>query len=283
MTATRLLSPAALVLLATSLTSADEKLTLPQSHPPQPAVAAYESDGILKLRMLVAGEPPGKRSSPAEKPSQRLREETYRLEPEEIRFYDHTGKELDAKAVRAQLSKETLVLYYFGHKPDPLHFRTIKEGLLLVVYVPVKVTKPEPRRPVPGLAELLKKQGYVAVPLVQVADRLGVPVKAKGKEILLGLDTGASHVSFDKARVSGPDFEWDNANTCPIDKLEVAGIQVGPLRAHFFDMTQTNAWMEAAGERLIDGLLGAEVLRPLSAVIDHSGATLYLKKPEPKK
>src|SRR5712691_9388075 len=48
----------------------------------------------------------------------------------------------------------------------------------------------------------------------------------------------------------------------------------GPLRAHMHDTTQTNAWMEAAGQRLVDGLLGAEILRPLSAVIDHAGATL---------
>src|SRR2546423_1050415 len=240
MSAFRSAAAAALVLLAVASATAEEKLTLPQSPPPQPAIAVYQGDGTLKLRMLVAGESPGSRSG--ERPAGRMREETYRLETEEVRAYDHDGKEVDAKALAARLTKETLVLYYYGHKPDPVHFRTMREGLLLVVYVPA-AAKPEPPRKVPGLAEFLTKQGYVAVPLVQVADRLGVAVKVKGKELLLGLDTGASSLAFDRARVSGEGLKWDADNTSPVDKLEVAGIEVGPLRAHVFDMTQTNAWL----------------------------------------
>ncbi len=285
MKSTHFFAAAALVALAAVPSAGDDKLTLPSSPPPAAAIARLDSDGQMTLRMRVG--PERKSGKDPDDKARASREETYRLEPNEYKVYDHTGKEVDAKAQAKLLAKETLTLYSYSRRPDQAYFSMLREGVLVIAYFPQKPTwAAGPVRPVPGLGAFLEKQGYIAVQLVRSGDRLGVRVKVKGEELLLGLDTGASFVHFDKERVGRLALKWDSDNTCALAGLEIGGIEVGTLRAHVHDMSETNVHFEAAGEPPIDGLLGAQVLMPLSAVIDHAGATLYLKKPEkpePKK
>lgn len=269
---------------------ADENLQLPKSLPPLPVAANMTKDGKLVLRMQVQGRASStakSRNNANEKSSGQAsawHEETYALDVREVKVYDVAGKEVDAKTLPMLLVKETLGLYSYAVKVDPLHLRTMKQDTLIFVYLPSASKKLiEPAKPVPGLADFLKKQGYVAIPLVQLWDRLGIRVKVKGKELMLGVDTGASNVCFDQNRVKHLGLPWNSSGYCQIDELEVGGIKFGPLQVKTFDMTESNEFFQAADLPLADGLLGADILRPLSAVIDEAGYMLYLRKTETKK
>ena len=48
-------------------------------------------------------------------------------------------------------------------------------------------------------------------------------------------------------------------------------------------MTGTNRVARAWSVAPVDCLLGADIFRQYAAVLDHAGAVLYLRKPEPKK
>ncbi len=290
-----LLVTTALLLVQGGQARAEEKLSLPKSSTPTPVVASMDKDGRVVLRMQV----PEYRSNSAIKVDPGAndaggayemvwREQTYRLDIKEVKVYDTAGKEIDAKAVRHLLSKETLALYTYGEKVDSLHLRTVKDGTLIFVYLPPKLGKPpeaDGNAPVPGLAEFLKKQGYVAVPLERlgIERRLGVRVRVRGKELLLVVDTGAANTHLDRYRVRHLDLQSDDDGVFDLDGLEIGGLKSARLMVYPIDMTDSNRAERALNSPLLDGLLGADVLQPLGAVMDYAGAVLYLRKQESKK
>jgi hypothetical protein len=138
--------------------------------------------------------------------------------------------------------------------------------------------------PVPGLADLLNKQGYVAVPLERLEPGyVGVRVQVAGKELFLVVDTGAPNSTLDRYRVRHLDLKWDDYAQCDLDGIDIGGVKTGPLKVDAHDMTDMNRALRAFDYPRFDGLLGADALRPLSAAIGHGGAVLYLRKQESKK
>jgi hypothetical protein len=290
-----LLVIAALMLAQGGKARAEEKLSLPKSSTPTPVVASMDKDGRVVLRMQV----PEYRANSAIKVDPGAsdtpgvyemvwREQTYRLDVKEVKVYDTAGKEIDAKALPRLLSKETLAVYSYDPKLDPLHLRTIKDGTLIFVYLPPKPGKaPEAdgNAPVPGLADFLKKQGYVAVPLERlgIESRFGVRVRVRGKELLLVVDTGAANSHFDRFRVRHLDLKSDDDGVFDLDGMEIGGLKSGRLMVYPIDMTDSNKAERILNCPLLDGLLGADVLQPLAAVMEYGGAVLYLRKQESKK
>ena len=298
----------ALLLWPGILVRAQERLQLAQSRPPIPAVASVDADGRVILRMQVevfAAKPtkgaPGSENPPVFEPS--WTEHSLVLKEKDIvKVQNTSGKAIAFKDLRAHLPKETAALYTWSDKVDPLHLRIIKEGTLIFYLAapsaptgPTVGTSAVPRlvsippgpapaaTPVTGLETFLKKQGYRAVPLERSSGLLTVRVEIRGKKVLLCLDTGAAYTCLDRYRLRDLSLEWNDDVWCLLDDLEVGGFRTGKFTVAAYDMTAVNQGIRMQNGPSLDGLLGADVLRPLSAVIDHAGATLYLRKPEPTK
>jgi hypothetical protein len=277
---------------------AEEKIPLPVSAPPMQVLASIDGSGRLVLRMNLPEYRPRVQTVTEDGKERRVtsydiahREQTYHVDPKEVRVYDAWGKDIDVKALPGLLKRETLALYCYGEKLDPLSLRLVKDGTLIFLYTPKGPAAPGPDKDtgqpadtrVPGLADFLKKQGYVAVPLQRSDDRLRVRVTVRGKELSLALDTGAGHTYFDRYRVRHLGLEWNDDDCCELEGLEIGGLKSGPLRIDTFDLTGDNRVLRMMNQPQIDGLLGADVLRPFGAVIDHAGAVLYLHPQDSRK
>jgi hypothetical protein len=274
----------------------EEKLLLPKSHPPMPAIASLDKKGKVVLRMQVGQYVPKKTGDGRSRGKDQFtyemiwHEQTYRLSTKEVRIHDSSGKEIDVRTLPTLLKEETPALYCYGDKLDPLHLRTVRAGTLIFVYQdPERTSANEVGKPSApsanapgGLEDFLKKQNYVAVPLRRLeTGHLVVPVQVAGKKLLLGLDTGAHHTALDRFRVRHLDLDWDDDFQCELEDMEIAGIKTGPFWVEAHDLTDANRSLKYYNDPAMDGLLGADVLRPLSAVIDHAGAIVYLRKSEP--
>ena len=278
---------------------AEEKVPLPASQTPTQVIASMDDSGRLVLRHNAFAYEPEQVTTKVEGKEVKVtsyklivREHIQRLDPREVRAYDAHGKEVDAKDLPTLLKRETLALYVSGDKLDPLHLRLIKEGTLIFVGPPPKVGPPPPVdpprpalvRPVPGLAYLLKKQGYVSIPTERLeTGYLAVRVRVEGKELLLLLNTGAPNTHLDRYRVRHLGLEWDEDEWCGLRGLEIGDVKVGPLKVFAArDMSDVNRALKAAGDPPVDGLLGMDILRQYAAVVDEPGAALYLRKRDPK-
>ena len=273
----------------TAAVRADGKASLPNSHPPCPVIARIDKEGQFVLRLNSCSYQPKQTEADGKVPRETVyepvwQERTLRLAPGEVRVYDASGKGIGSERLPVLLKKETTGLYFYGREIDPLHLRAIKDGTLLFLHVPQPVALgPGPveaaNAPVPGLADFLKKQEYVAVPLERVSDYLVVRVRAKGKDLRLVVDTGAPNSALDRHRVRNLGLEWDETGPwCDLDGIEIGAFKTAPSKVWSHDMTEINRALCAYNSSPIDGVLGAEILKPLSAVIDHGGAVLYLRK-----
>jgi hypothetical protein len=212
------------------------------------------------------------------------REETYHLEEAQVRVCDTNGKEVDWKTLKTLLKKETPGLYSYYEKIDPLHLRNIKEGTLIFMFRLPEEPQHAPKPAFAGLPELLRKHGYLAVPLERSGSgHLVVRVQINGKMVLLAVDTGANESCLDRWRVRHLGLKWEDDVECVLKAMEIGKLKTGEVRVVAHDMTEANETNKAYNYPLLDGLLGADVLQKFSAVIDHGGAALYLRKREEKK
>jgi len=154
-------------------------------------------------------------------------------------------------------------------------------------------TKKQARRPkaTHGPRVNLRTQNYRAIPLNR--DELGqfiVEVKLDGQEVLLMVDTGASHTILDKSSalklgltMEGPyqtspvggrpvkDF-----SKCFIHEFVVQGFSYGSHDICIMDLSAQQQSLQPYEGRKVAGLLGADFLNRRNAIIDYRKATLYL-------
>jgi gag-polyprotein putative aspartyl protease len=285
------------VILSLPSVWADEDLSLPATAAPALMKVSFAKDGLLRLRTM---QPAWKKfTSPAGQDyyaPDGAREQVNDLKEKDIaKIYDNSGKPVAFKELPALLQKEQLAFYHYGEKIEPAHLRLLKEGTLIfclvaplppVVYqqAPVKTTEKQKQAPVDGLGELLKKQGYLAFPLTRLAiEQLALQVEIKGKKVSLLVDTGATLTSLDHFRLRQLPLEWNDEAQSVLDDIKIGALNTGQITVGAFDMTNCNRYNKANNDPMMDGLLGADVMRIFSAVIDHPGAILYLRKPAPKK
>jgi predicted aspartyl protease len=142
------------------------------------------------------------------------------------------------------------------------------------------------------LASLLKKRGYVEVPLtLNKTGMLDVKVEVDGVPMLLILDTGANNLNLDKASatraklaVKGTEEKTSAlGGTVPADVTKISRLSVGEIRgaaeSYVVDFSPTNAWRKERGDPPCDGVLGGGYLKHYSAVIDCARPKLYLLDP----
>jgi Aspartyl protease len=142
------------------------------------------------------------------------------------------------------------------------------------------------------LGRALRDLGYASVPIDRT--RPGYSVVAgvvRGQEVRLILDTGAPVTCLDRRRTEALNLDWAEepvpgqargSNWDPYTSAEVASLAIGEARAegvrvYGFHASAFNHGLEAIGVRSVDGLLGADVLDAVGAVIDLPGGQLHVR------
>jgi hypothetical protein len=151
----------------------------------------------------------------------------------------------------------------------------------------------ENSRPADNLDQIMKERGYATIPLERTgAGYVVVVVSIAEKKIRLILDTGACGTCLDLERTKGLNLEWDQlpgseafkgfpewkmSKKCKIEIMDLNGFKAHGVEANVYNVASVNRALEAFNDRSVDGVLGEDVLRDYSAVIDVRGLRLYLK------
>jgi predicted aspartyl protease len=172
--------------------------------------------------------------------------------------------------------------------------------LVLLVLCANTVAEPttlltERNAPAKALAEWLKKQGYVPVPMtINKAGWLDVKVEVEGLPMLLMLDTGANNMnlhrpSAQRAKLPITEVEGKTAalgGTLATGQTKIAKLSVGaltsPAESYVVDLSAVNIMRTGFGLPPCDGILGGSFLVYWSAILDYPHAKLYLLHPERK-
>jgi hypothetical protein len=130
----------------------------------------------------------------------------------------------------------------------------------------------------------LESRGYVCIPLTRLkSEHLVLSVKCGTESLILLLDTGAPFTQFDPERVRRlridwlPDREEFGQFYFYAEKLAIGKTETGRLLIGNYNVSFLNVHNARYGDAPIDGLLGADILRAHSAIIDHAGARLFLR------
>lgn len=139
---------------------------------------------------------------------------------------------------------------------------------------------------------LLKERGYVAVPLKLLnTGHLCLNVQIEGRKVFVAVDTGAPFTHLDSERVKHLQLKWQpyvkegdgkapktQANSwCEVRHFEIGGFDLGPIILWGNDLSDINSGIILYRVPQIDGLLGADVLSDLKAIIDYSTRNLYIR------
>ncbi|HEV3005361.1 MAG TPA: retropepsin-like aspartic protease [Pirellulales bacterium] len=147
-------------------------------------------------------------------------------------------------------------------------------------------------------ARLLKDAGYIELPLTLRANGLpDVTAELNGERVVFLLDTGAQLTNLDQSladRLRLPQRDTPGQfnllldgselplKTASVKQLAIGGISA-PVEAVLLPMTKLNEWRQGEGYPPWAGLLGAEVLQRLGAVIDFEASKLFLLDPQRKR
>jgi predicted aspartyl protease len=150
--------------------------------------------------------------------------------------------------------------------------------------------------PAPGAtaerARVLRNAGYVELPLTLRANGLpDVTANLNGEPALFLVDTGAQLTSLDQTLadrlklpqqdIPGQTMGLLDGTQVPlrfasVERLDVGSISIAQRKATLMPMAKLNEWRREKGYPPWAGLLGAEVLQELGAVIDFDASKLFL-------
>jgi predicted aspartyl protease len=143
-----------------------------------------------------------------------------------------------------------------------------------------------------NLPDYLKSLGYIEVPLTLTrVNHIVVHAKANGEDVLLIVDTGASRTCFAEScaeRLGLTSGRVENIAvsfavpkktkaSSKLESLDIGSLHLTDFETWLVDFSYINMLVEMKGEEFCDGVLGADILRRTSAVIDYKGRKLYLK------
>ena len=143
-----------------------------------------------------------------------------------------------------------------------------------------------------NLASVLKRNGYVEIPLSRVANsEFEFTARVNGADFPMLLDTGAAVTLLDRthARAAGLRLQRTDevvrgaAGTsrglmvAEVESFRAGGFSTGPLQIAVTDLAPLNAQFAAAGRPPLGGYLGSDFLRAKNAVIDCANLRLYLR------
>jgi hypothetical protein len=138
----------------------------------------------------------------------------------------------------------------------------------------------------------LKESGYSAIPLEPSRAGYVIVTASVGKtKLRLLCDTGAPASSLDETRNKDLKIEWkksefempggfrgqDLAKWCKIEVLEMNSFQAHGIRLYTYGNADINKSLEWYKEPPINGVLGADVLKEYSGIVDFRAMRLYLR------
>jgi hypothetical protein len=145
------------------------------------------------------------------------------------------------------------------------------------------------------LEKFLIDQGYTHIPMEKsVVGHFEIKAIIANQKVLLLLDTGASRtvlhggtadligLSSKKESNCGGGLATTKAavSSCVLDKLILGTIEFKLFKIHVMDFSHPISGIKARGGNRIDGVIGADILGPKSAIIDYENEKLYLKNVE---
>lgn len=144
-----------------------------------------------------------------------------------------------------------------------------------------------------SLKKYLKKKGFVSIKLSRTqTDHFEVKANLNGVSGSFILDTGASNtcVGLDKAekfglvseasdiKAAGAGSSEMEARISPENLFRLGRWKKKKLPVVLLDLSHVNFALTSRESEAIDGIIGADVLRKGSAVIDYKKKMLFLKK-----
>jgi hypothetical protein len=145
----------------------------------------------------------------------------------------------------------------------------------------------------PSLKKYLKHKGFISIKLSRTqTDHFEVKATLNGVRGSFILDTGASNtcVGLDKAErfglISEPsDIKAAGAGSSEMEarissenSFELGRWKKKKLPVVLLDLSHVNFALTSRESEAVDGIIGADVLRKASAVIDYKKKMLFLKK-----
>ena len=144
-----------------------------------------------------------------------------------------------------------------------------------------------------SLKKLLKKKGYVKIPLVLTeTNHFEISAKINGNLGRFILDTGASNtcvgidkIEFFKLISEESEIKAAGAGATEMETLISAKnkIEIGQWKKKkhkivLFDLVHVNQALTNHNALPVDGIIGADLLKKGKAIIDYDKKSLYLKK-----
>ena len=142
-----------------------------------------------------------------------------------------------------------------------------------------------------NLPGYLKSLGYIAVPFTYTrVNHIVVHARINGEDVVLIVDTGASRTCIaescaDRLGLRSGRVEKAVSLALPkktkalskLESLEIGSLHLTNLETWLVDFSYINMIVQMKGEEFCDGVLGSDILKRTSAVIDYRGSKLYLK------
>ncbi|MEM9648814.1 MAG: retropepsin-like aspartic protease [Bacteroidota bacterium] len=144
-----------------------------------------------------------------------------------------------------------------------------------------------------SLKKFLKSKSYVCIPLVLTeTNHFEITAKINGVSGRFILDTGASNtcVGMDKieffqmvsevsdVKAAGAGATEMETLISSKNKIEIGGWSKKKHKIVLFDLVHVNQALTSHNSLPVDGIIGADILKKGTAVIDYDKKNLYLKK-----
>jgi clan AA aspartic protease (TIGR02281 family) len=143
-----------------------------------------------------------------------------------------------------------------------------------------------------NLPGYLKSLGYIEVPFtITRVNHIVIQAKANGQNVTLIVDTGASRTCIaescaerlglksgrvEQVAVSFALLKKTKALS-KLESLDIGSLHLTDFETWIVDFSYINMIVQWQGEEFCDGVLGADILKSKSAVIDYKCCKLYLK------
>ena len=144
------------------------------------------------------------------------------------------------------------------------------------------------------LHEFLSSRGYVSLLLQKtIVGHFEAHVLVNGKKARFLIDTGASNTVVDhksaaqytlliedsnEAAGGGLGTSTQSVSTCIIDTLDIGPLRLNKFNGFVMDLSHVNQALIANGAQEANGIIGADILNDLNAIIDYRNTVIYLKE-----
>jgi predicted aspartyl protease len=146
-----------------------------------------------------------------------------------------------------------------------------------------------------NLPGYLKSLGYIEIPFtITRVNHIVIQARANGQDVTLIVDTGASRTCIaescaERLGLTAGRVETVASLAVPkktkalskLESLDIGSLHMTDFETWIVDFSYINMIVQMKGEEFCDGVLGADILKSRSAVIDYKCGTLYLKSMAP--